>query len=288
MNNSVYFFSSGMKRKSNNGAGRKLKRRKKREANGTQVENYVPTREVIPIPPSSHKVFHHDQRHLFRLPCFYRRKIVLLSDSMSKYLPRRILPDLGFESVSFSGLDILEASLLINYGKVVNSNMDKILDSERKSMGLLKKSLPEHPMCRHCGHQCNRTFKGPLVLNFFLNSSLKSSKKSFNGQSIDILFDILHNTLQMKFPRAKLVFVRPVKPNAYKFKTDPKAVQTFDEIVQKVNSENRVIGDIMFGRDNDAFTGDGIHLDHEHSETYFRRILDNLRNLDNFDQYFRS
>ena len=254
----IGFSGNKRKRPSN---GRLLKRRKNREAAGTQQLNFVPIeRPVVPIPKSSTTVFFHNQRHSFRLPCFYKKKVVILSDSMSKHLPLHILPERGFESVSFSGCDTLEMCLLLNYGKVVSGG-EKLLDTQRQNFGLLRKPLPFYENCRHCNQKCHRIFKGHLVLNAFLNTSLKCSNPSFQGQNLTRIFTLLENILQTKFPKATVVYVRPNKPDSLKWRRNPDAVETFDRIVEKLNTKDLVIGDVNFGRDNDAFCGDGIHFE---------------------------
>ena len=125
--------------------------------------------------------------------------------------------------------------------------------------------------------KCHRMFRGHLVLNTFLNSSLKCSNKSFRGQKLNLLFTLLVNTLQSKFPRAVIVYVRPNKPDAVRWKRNPEAVETFQKIVDKLNTKDLVIGETNFGLENDAFCGDGIHFERSQSETYHRQLLEKLR-----------
>lgn len=272
------WFSSilGSKRSNNNGAKRRRKR--KREALGLQQsqQEFVYTPIVhVPIKESSVTVYQHFERASFRLPCFYKKTNVFLWDSIAKFLPLRILPDRGYDCRSYSGLDVLELCLLISYGKVI-SNGEKLLDTQRHNFGHMRTELPFHEVCRECNHKCFRIFKGTLVISAGLNNSLKNSKKSFKHQNVETLFEILDNLVKLKFPRAKVVFVRQLRPNAYKWKSDTSAVSVFNQITEIINRQAVVIGCSEYGREYDAFDWDGIHLDRQNSETYFRRLLDQL------------
>ena len=271
------FHSIILVRKRSNNNGAKRRRKQKRLALGLQQEDYVFIPKVkVPTKGSSVTVYHHYERSKFRLPCFYKKTNVFLWDSMAKFLPLHILPELGFDCGSYSGLDILELSLLISYGKVVSKG-ERLLDTQRENFGLRKNELPFHEECRECSQKCARNFRGTLLISCGLNNSLKNSKKSFKTQNVEILFDILHNVLNMKFPRAKVVFVRQIRPNAYKFKSDKSAVSVFNHVLEILNRKSLVIGSSEYGREFDAFGFDGIHFDAESSETYFHRILAEFR-----------
>ena len=173
-------------------------------------------------------------------------------------------------------MDALEAALLISYGKVV-SRGERLLDTQRQNFGLLRSELPYHDVCRECQQKCFRSFRGSLVLSFGLNNSLKHWKKSFKHQNVDIIFEILDKLLKLKFPRAKIVFVRQIRPNAYRWKSDKEAVEVFNHVSEIINRKALVIGSSQYGLEYQAHDYDGIHFDSQNSETYFRRLLDELR-----------
>ena len=58
--------------------------------------------------------------------------------------------------------------------------------------------------CEHCGENCLLNFDGNLVLAFGLNNSLKAENKSFDGQDIPLLFEMIDETIQKMLPKERL------------------------------------------------------------------------------------
>ena len=55
--------------------------------------------------------------------------------------------------------------------------------------------------CEYCGENCLLNFDGNLVLAFGLNNSLKAENKSFDGQDIPLLFEMIDETIQKMLPK---------------------------------------------------------------------------------------
>ena len=59
--------------------------------------------------------------------------------------------------------------------------------------------------CEYCGENCLLNFEGNLVLAFGLNNSLKAENKSFDGQDIPLLFNMIDETISLMLPKLRFL-----------------------------------------------------------------------------------
>ena len=238
--------------------------------------------------PSSVEIFSMQDReqNSFKLPCFRQLKCVIVLDSMGRNFKSYLLPEKGVAVLSMSGLDLLELSLLFSYGQLYQNTGDKypILMTERKNFGLHNLPMPKFPECRHCRKYCHKYFSGDFILNVSINNSLKCDRKSYHGQDIGNLFDILETQIKHRLPKLKkLIFIRPLMPINRAWRNSELARDTFDHILRILSRKEYVVGDPFFAKDREGHSPDGIHLEKVTSESYFRIIMRDISELTHFN-----
>ena len=236
------------------------------------------------LPSSSVKIFkqYHRDDNLFSIPCFENRSMIIVTDSIGKYFSSRLLPDRGVSFTSLSGGDLLELSLLLSYGQLNHSNESRpILMTKRKHFGLYGEAMPSTDTCKHCQKDCFSNFSGTFVTNVALNNSLKGERKSYKGQSIKRLYEIFESLIRQKCPNLKrIIYIRPIRPVNEEWRHSKISNDLFDQILKVLSKKTFVIGDPYYAIDHQGHVEDGIHMDRVSSESYFRKIMSEIREIE--------
>ena len=260
------------------------KRRKKREQNGTQLHPplVIPSQKRKTLAKSQVSIFDRFMKTEMILPCFYQFSVIIWFDSIGKFFTENLIPDDGFHVSSYSGLDLLDILILLNYGRLYLNPSDKnpIVYQNRKAFGIRNAPIPQHTNCRTCNMECSKFFNGVLCLGISLNNSLKSPQKSFSDQDIGNLFALVESKIQTKFPRLKqVIWIRPLRPVRYEWVHSVLCRSTFAKILEVLDTKTYVIGDSEFAKSHRGHSADGVHLGPVFAEHYYRVILSKFSDI---------
>ena len=263
-----------------------IERRRKRKRLEAGIDIHppllFPTQRAKTLAQSKVKIFNRWEKKEMIFPCCYQFSNIILFDSIGKFFNGRLLPELGYSCFSYSGLDLVDLLVLLNYGRLFLNQTDEkpITYKNRSFFGNRNGTIPQHSVCRTCNHNCAKIFNGNLIIQVSLNNSLKASYSGFENQNISNIFRLVELKIEQMFPKLKkLVWIRPLRPIEEKWVRSAKNRFIFKEILDQLKNKKYCIGDEQFAIDEKAHCYDGIHLRRDSSERYFRIILSKLEEL---------
>jgi len=274
------------KSKSNRDSNRNDTRDAKSSRKSTDRKPFRPMKESCDqkeLRPGHSKWFPGDSRPDWTRPCFKDFEHVIIGDSQLKIYGQQQKEKKGFSITSFSGCDLLEFLNVLRVG-FLSCERDRRGDVAilsrtdiRKEYGLGRSKFAIENCCEYCGENCLLKFDGNLVLAFGLNNSLKAENKSFDGQDISFLFQMIDETIKEMLPKLKSVyFVPAIRVEREDWIHSIKCQKAFKIVNKEVESRNHSSISADLAHQKGWIGEDGVHLHKNNAIKYWE---DNFKDI---------